>query len=1607
MAVKCPVRTKGWKKMQSVLGETEAYATWMNNNEEVPTAFDQDDLSDEALQLISKAITNKINGEENQRLSVVLDENLEKREDAYITNKKVNLLKKGLKTNVISDPSLKSFAQVDPYKAGETPTIRVNFTKVRKDTAIHEFGHVYIDLLGGMSNPMIQQGRKYVNGSELEARILADPKYAGLDQNTLDKEVLATAIGLEGSAQYDAMQGGVIERFQNWLKIFFNRLKKLIGVDHNVAMELARQMLTDNIQTSPYDAIGSEIIQRQTMPDNVTEAQKKTFKKIISIDSKTTLTEVGDFYDVLINGVVEKFQRNSNRIDVIWPGDKPDADWVAQFENSRQWGNHVDDIITGVIEGRSFNDVVDIVRAKEVSNPIYGKFTIERGAMEEIYESALFIITAAKKSGDIVLSQKGVYSEFTKVAGTTDILLIHPDGSVGIVDIKSSKHTTMGSYGRNNQYTYSDRGKYTSTKTKHIRQQSAYKKMYEDLGIKVKSIEILPFKIESYTQEGKKRGEVNGITAERPIELQYNKLAADKIIDNKQRKLTDKLYVDEDITKKLHDVTVSISSKVKALIKHYAESSKGSIWFERIQLLADDLVQSGSLESIISYIDQGHIRAGQITERLDEMISGNLEYDSQDLQNIIKFIGAFDLSQEVLNTFNSIKKDLNKRLQEVQVTEEEEESLKNKETSPDERNRILINKANENRINLTLRIMETKKPFLEELISKLNNIKSNYDVLSRDYIIELGTPHLTDGKERIILERAYRQKNEKGSLTTSEYDTAMKEWINEQMADQKASGELERKRREHMKEIVSTAPKDVSWSWVQDQKNLDDTLIQLTVLLLDKADHTSMREFIALRNKTTIIYEDYYNFMGKISDVSLLYSPLIEKDKNGKQTPYLVGKYLSQYAEDIKMFYEEYAKKGTRPTALETQQFYKKAKERNFNPQWVELQQKALDNPENPIVRMYEHLIERAALNDKITPDTYSLGIALADEYDPETKTTSRAMTYKLPSIEKNTVERVQEQGLWTAFNEGLKDLFIRDTNTTEHGMLAEDETGHVEKINANWKRVYTDEQGKEKLFIPIHYRSNLRQENLQSYDLTSVYLMDSYMVMNYGNKKTISSDLELMKDIASSRKVGVRRGDAKLINEEGQKHTIPGLQSNSFKVLNSIIEDRIYGISSVDMGDISIFGKDISINKVAENVMKWTGATMLIANYYASGTGALQGKIMNMLEGIAGTNVSRANLRKSEAFYWSNIANTLDDIGKKVPNGIVNLLNERFNILSDFSGLENRFGDDSRAKQLLKGKTLHFMQNSQEHWVQSTLGIGILMEKEITNSKGETISLKDAYELNEHKQLVIKKGWEDIVTPELEFKMERKIREVINEAHGNYSNQHRAMAQRYVTGKMTFMMKKWLVSGVTKRWRGVGRLKHIRDREALDEYEKFYSEVLEEEKEGTYVTSLVFLRNILADAELLKFNLATAEQEWHILTSKEKANIRRTVAELVIIVLSYMAHTVLAKLAKAAIDDDDKKAIYVLAVLMRRLHSELAFYVDPSEIWRLTKSPAASLSMVQRTVQLMKQLMPWNITDKYKGGPRKGQLKIRKKIEKVIPIVSQADRNASDLYKMLDKLSI
>ena len=78
MAVKCPVRTKGWKKMQSVLGETEAYTTWMNNNEEVPAVFEQDNLSNESLQLISKVITNKITGEEIKKLSAVLGEDLKK-----------------------------------------------------------------------------------------------------------------------------------------------------------------------------------------------------------------------------------------------------------------------------------------------------------------------------------------------------------------------------------------------------------------------------------------------------------------------------------------------------------------------------------------------------------------------------------------------------------------------------------------------------------------------------------------------------------------------------------------------------------------------------------------------------------------------------------------------------------------------------------------------------------------------------------------------------------------------------------------------------------------------------------------------------------------------------------------------------------------------------------------------------------------------------------------------------------------------------------------------------------------------------------------------------------------------------------------------------------------------------------------------------------------------------------------------------------------------------------------------------------------------------------------------------------------------------------------
>lgn len=237
----CPNRNHpDYKKLVDYYGPTMAMAIFSRNGNQIPDLSKYNNMVELTKEFFPETRS--------------MDEPMEE-----LFQRQKNILSQSLKAEIILDASIKGSGQIDLGK--NKRVIRVNPQYFREDTLIHEYGHLYIDLLGGMNNPMIQQGRRYLNGTDLESEITNS--YPELKGDKLDKEILSTAIGLEGKEIFKAREGNLITRFKNWLDLFYNRLKSIVGLEYNIAKELARQLLSDQISDQLVDELQIETYQQK------------------------------------------------------------------------------------------------------------------------------------------------------------------------------------------------------------------------------------------------------------------------------------------------------------------------------------------------------------------------------------------------------------------------------------------------------------------------------------------------------------------------------------------------------------------------------------------------------------------------------------------------------------------------------------------------------------------------------------------------------------------------------------------------------------------------------------------------------------------------------------------------------------------------------------------------------------------------------------------------------------------------------------------------------------------------------------------------------------------------------------------------------------------------------------------------------------------------------------------------------------------------------------------------------------------------------------------------------------------------------------------------
>ena len=152
----------------------------------------------------------------------------------------------GISVKVVYDPSIPSIGKIGPGRNGGV-VITLNPDRVASDTAYHEYGHLYIDMLG-YNHPAVKAAIQQLRGSSLYTQVLAKYPELAKDQEMLDKEVLATAIGIQGAR----IESKNPNKLQQLFNRFFRFIAKKLGITNNAAAQLAQDLFAGTINPAEF-----------------------------------------------------------------------------------------------------------------------------------------------------------------------------------------------------------------------------------------------------------------------------------------------------------------------------------------------------------------------------------------------------------------------------------------------------------------------------------------------------------------------------------------------------------------------------------------------------------------------------------------------------------------------------------------------------------------------------------------------------------------------------------------------------------------------------------------------------------------------------------------------------------------------------------------------------------------------------------------------------------------------------------------------------------------------------------------------------------------------------------------------------------------------------------------------------------------------------------------------------------------------------------------------------------------------------------------------------------------------------------------------------------
>jgi hypothetical protein len=529
----------------------------------------------------------------------------------------------------------------------------------------------------------------------------------------------------------------------------------------------------------------------------------------------------------------------------------------------------------------------------------------------------------------------------------------------------------------------------------------------------------------------------------------------------------------------------------------------------------------------------------------------------------------------------------------------------------------------------------------------------------------------------------------------------------------------------------------------------------------------------------------------------------------------------------------------------------------------------------------------------------------------------SQRQGYILPSIPKSDLERLQTKGLLTAAKLKGKEAITITAKDTEFGVAGLSE----ESIK----------------FLPIFYTQPIDAEDV-SLDLLQSVLMFSAMANRYDAMNKINAEVSLFKTIIGKRKTIETTYKGKPIIDSFAKklgyteYIKKNGESWSKRHVDAFIDMVVYGESQIAA---EIAG--IAASKIVGTLMGFSAITTLSMDALKGVSNNLQANIQLIIEANAGEFFSKKNLAKATSTYAGMTGGFLADLTKPTVESLGGKLVEYYDaIQGEFKDHYGKQITSTVAMKLFSSNTLFWNMKAGEHEVQVKAMFALMDSTMVKdNETGEEISLLEA-----HKKYGVKEVLEKTSFTEKNRKdFQNRLHAINKKLHGVYNSFDAATISRFTLGRLGLMYRKFLVPSYRRRYNSL----------RMDEE-------LGAPTEGFYRT---FWNTVVRDLRDYKFNVM---QNWSTYTPFEKAQVKRMLAELTIILTIVSLIGIMLLIAGDDEEDDAVKKTYAYNFMMyqlTRMRSETDQYLPVyglKDAYRVVKSPSAMTSTVDRAIKFIDQ---------------------------------------------------